>query len=231
MLPDAFFRALSLLASLDPEVLDAAGVSLSVSAAATLLALLFGLPLGGLVGLTAFPARRAVVAAINALMALPTVVVGLVVYALLSRSGPLGDAGLLYTRTAMALGQAVLALPIVAGLAIGALEHADPRLRATAWSLGAGRLATAWLVVREARFALLAAGAAAFGRVFSEVGVSMMLGGNLKGETRNLATGIALETGKGEFALGLALGLVLLGVALAVNGALAWLRAAGRRPR
>jgi tungstate transport system permease protein len=231
MFVDALRRALSLLASLDADVLDAACVSITVSGAATLLALLLGLPLGVLIGLSSFRGRRAAVAVINALMALPTVVVGLVVYALLSRSGPLGGAGLLYTRGAMVIGQAVLAFPIVAGLAIGALEHVDPRLRPTAWTLGAGRAATAWLVVREARFALVAAGAAAFGRVFSEVGVSMMLGGNLKGETRNLATGIALETGKGEFALGLALGAVLLGVALAVNGALAVLRAAERRPR
>lgn len=230
MIADALQTALGLLARLDPDVLDAARVSITVSGAATLMALALGLPLGVLVGLSRFRGRRAVVALINALMALPTVVVGLVVYALLSRSGPLGDAGLLYTRAAMVVGQAVLAFPIVAGLAIGALEHLDPRLRPTIWTLGAGRLATAWLVVREGRFALLAAGAAAFGRVFSEVGVSMMLGGNLRGETRNLATGIALETGKGEFALGLALGVVLLGVALAVNGAVAVLRAAERRP-
>ncbi len=231
MLADALTRAFGLLAALDPDVLDAARVSLTVSTASTLLALALGLPVGALVGLARFPGRRAVVATVHALMALPTVVVGLVVYALLSRSGPLGGAGLLYTRAAMVVGQAVLALPIVAGLAIGALEQVDARLRPTAWSLGAGRLATAWLVLREARFALLAAGAAAFGRVFSEVGVSMMLGGNLRGETRNLATGIALETGKGEFALGLALGLVLLAAALLVNGALAWLRAAERGPR
>lgn len=231
MITDALHEALRLLATLDAEVLGAARVSITVSAAATLLALALGLPLGVVLGLARFPGRRVVVTAINALMALPTVVVGLVVYALLSRSGPLGEAGLLYTRAAMVVGQAVLAFPIVAGLAIGAMEHSDPRLRPTAWSLGAGRLATAWLLVREGRYALAAAGAAAFGRVFSEVGVSMMLGGNLKGDTRNLATGIALETGKGEFALGLALGVVLLGVALAVNGAVAVLRAAERRPR
>lgn len=217
MIAEAFHGALVRLASFDPEVWDAVWVSLSVSGAATLTACVVGVPLGVAVALSRFPGKRGVVATINTLMSLPTVVIGLVLYAMLSRSGPLGGLELLYTRTAMAIGQAVLATPIVAALAIASLEGADTRLRQTAWSLGATANQARWVVVRESRGALVAAGMAAFGRVFAEVGVSMMLGGNLRGETRNLATGIAFETGKGEFSVGLALGLVLLTVALGVN--------------
>ncbi|HOI11635.1 MAG TPA: ABC transporter permease [Myxococcota bacterium] len=217
MIAQAFHEALARLASFDPEVWDAVRVSLSVSGSATLAACAVGIPLGVGVALSRFPGKRAVVAGVNTLMSLPTVVIGLVLYALLSRSGPLGGLELLYTRAAMAVGQAVLATPIVAALAIGSLEQVDVRLRQTAWSLGATAGQARWVVVRESRGALVAAGMAAFGRVFAEVGVSMMLGGNLRGETRNLATGIAFETGKGEFAVGLALGFVLLTVALGVN--------------
>jgi tungstate transport system permease protein len=217
MIGEALEQALVRLVHLDPEVWDAVRVSLTVSGTATLVALLLGLPLGVAVALSRFPGKRGVVTTLNTLMALPTVVVGLVIYGLLSRSGPLGGAELLYTRTAMIVGQTVLALPIVAALVIAALQQADPRLRPTAWALGATPWQARWTVVRECRGGLLAAGAAAFGRVFAEVGVSMMLGGNLRGETRNLATGVAFETGKGEFALGLALGIVLLAVALGVN--------------
>lgn len=217
MIGAAFQEALTRLAAFDPEVWDAVSVSLSVSASATLAACAIGIPIGIAVGLSTFPGKRVVVATINTLMSLPTVVIGLVLYAMLSRSGPLGGMELLYTRTAMAIGQTVLATPIVAALTLASLEQADPRLRRTAWALGATSAQAQWVVVRESRGALLAAGMAAFGRVFAEVGVSMMLGGNLRGETRNLATGIAFETGKGEFAVGLALGIVLLTVALGVN--------------
>ncbi len=231
MIGQALQQAVLRLVDLDPEVWDAVRVSLSVSGTATLIALVLGLPLGVLVALSRFRGKRVVVTALNTLMALPTVVVGLVVYGLLSRSGPLGGMELLYTRAAMVIGQAVLALPIVAALSIAALEQADPRLRPTAWALGATAWQARWTVVRECRGGLLAAGAAAFGRVFAEVGVSMMLGGNLRFETRNLATGVAFETAKGEFVLGLALGIVLLVVALGVNALAIGLKPARGRPR
>lgn len=217
MIGAAFQEALARLAAFDPEVWDAVSVSVSVSASATLAACAIGIPIGVAVGLHAFPGKRAVIATLNTLMSLPTVVIGLVLYAVLSHAGPLGGLGLLYSRAAMTIGQTVLATPIVAALTVAALEQADPRLRQTAWSMGATRRQAQWVVVRECRGALVAAGMAAFGRVFAEVGISMMLGGNLRGETRNLATGIAFETGKGEFAVGLALGIVLLTVALGVN--------------
>jgi len=230
MIGAALEQAIVRLVEFDPEVWDAVRVSLSVSGTATIIALLLGLPLGVTVALSRFPGKKGVVTALNTLMALPTVVVGLVVYGLISRSGPLGGAELLYTRGAMIIGQSVLALPIVAALAIAALEQADPRLRQTAWALGATHWQASLTVVRECRGGLLAAGAAAFGRVFAEVGVSMMVGGNLRWETRNLATGVALETGKGEFAMGLSLGIVLLVVALAVNAIAVGLNPArGRR--
>jgi tungstate transport system permease protein len=228
MIVEALQQAVIRLVTLDPEVWDAARVSLSVSGVATIVAILLGLPLGATVALSRFRGKRALVTVLNAMMALPTVVVGLVIYGLLSRSGPLGGAELLYTRGAMVIGQTVLALPIVAALAIAALQQADPRLRPTAWSLGATPWQARWTVVRECRGGLVAAGAAAFGRVFAEVGVSMMLGGNLRFETRNLATGVAFETGKGEFAVGLALGMVLLAVALGVNALVAVLQPARR---
>lgn len=227
MIGEAFEEAISRLAGLDPEVYGAAWVSISVSGVATVVALVVGLPLGVAVGLSRFPGRHAVMATLNTLMSVPTVVIGLFVFAVLSRSGPAGDLGLLYTRTAMVIGQTVLALPIVAALSAGALEQADPRLLQTAWALGATRAQATFAAVREGVGPLLAAGAAAFGRVFAEVGVSMMLGGNIAGQTRNLSTGIAFETGKGEFASGLALGIVLLAVALGVN-ALAMVLRGGR---
>jgi tungstate transport system permease protein len=176
-----------------------------------------GLPAGIALGTVRFRGRSAVVAGLNTLMALPTVVVGLVVYALLSRSGLLGGLDLLYTRTAMVVGQTVLVIPLIAALVNAAVEKADPRIRLTALGLGAGRARASLTVASECRNALFAALAAGFGRVFSEVGVSMMLGGNIAGYTRNITTGIAFETGKGEFAVGIALGVVLLGVALALN--------------
>jgi tungstate transport system permease protein len=150
-------------------------------------------------------------------MSLPTVVVGLMVYSFLSRRGPLGDLGLLYTVTAMVVGQCILAFPIVTGLTISSVKGLDKRIKTTIKSLGADPLQGFLMFLHEGRFGILAAVIAGFGRVFAEIGVSMMLGGNIKGYTRNITTAIALETSKGEFALGIALGLVLLIVAFGVN--------------
>ena len=164
------------------------------------------------------------VAVLNTLMSLPTVVVGLLVYSMVSRQGPLGSLGLLYTRTAMVIGQWILAFPIVAALTVATMEGQDSRVRSTAISLGADPVQVFVRALIEARFGILAAIVAGFGRVFAEVGVSMMLGGNIKTYTRSITTAIALETNRGEFALGLALGLVLLTVALSVNILLALLK-------
>ncbi len=217
MILEGVAEGFRLLVSLDPEVWGPIGVSLSVSLTATVLAAAMALPVGLAVGLGSFRGRRIVVGLLNTSLALPTVLVGLLIFALLSRQGPLGGLELLYTRTAMVIGQTLLALPVMAALTAAAVERCDPRIRLTALGLGAGSFRAGLAVAFESRSALAAAVAAGFGRVFSEVGISMMVGGNIHGHTRNITTGIAFETGKGEFALGVALGVVLLVVALAVN--------------
>ncbi|MBW1811752.1 MAG: ABC transporter permease [Deltaproteobacteria bacterium] len=217
MILDGIREGFSLLFSLDPEVWGPIRVSLTVALTSTVIAAALGLPFGLLVGLGRFRGRRAVVTVLNTLMALPTVLVGLVLYAFISRRGPIGSLDLLYSPTAMVIGQVILAFPIIAAFCAAAVERADPRIQQTVFGLGAGRLRAALVVAAENRAALAAAVAAGFGRVFAEVGISMMVGGNIRGYTRNITTGIAFETGKGEFALGVALGVVLLVVALAVN--------------
>ncbi|MHC5038614.1 MAG: ABC transporter permease [Planctomycetota bacterium] len=214
---EAMREAFKLLFRLDPEFLHIVGVSLKVSAASILFATLIGVPLGFLVGRGRFPGRKTVSTLLNTLMALPTVVVGLFVFSLIARQGPLGSLGLLYTPWAMIFGQTVLASPIIAALTLAAVEGADPRIADTALTLGASRTRVGWAVLAESRLALLAALTAGFGRIFAEVGVSMMLGGNIRWYTRNITTTIALESSMGEFAMGLALGLVLLLVAFGLN--------------
>ncbi len=216
-LVDSFLSALRLMASLSPDFVDAVRTSLAVSAGATVFATLLGMPLGLVVGLCDFPLKRSVVTVLNSLVAVPTVVVGLVVYGFLSRQGPLGVLGLLFTPTAIVIGGTLLASPIVANYAMASARGADPRILPTARTLGAGPLRAAGALVAEIRFGILAAVIAGFGRVVSEVGVAMMLGGNIRGYTRTMTTAIALETSKGEFAFGTALGIVLMTVALAVN--------------
>lgn len=214
---EALAAALHLLATRDPTVVGAVAVSLQVALLATLLATLLGAPLGFLVGSGRFRARRALEVALNTATALPTVVVGLLVYGLLSRRGPLGGLELLYTRGAMVIGETVLVAPLMAALTMALVSGADPRIRETALTLGASRLGAAWAVLRELRRGALAAVATGFGRLISELGVALMVGGNIEHATRTMTTAIALETGKGEFALALALGFILLGVALLVN--------------
>lgn len=209
--------ALGMIAHLNREVLNAAGTSLYTSLTAILLAGALGVPTGAAVGLGRFTGRRAVLTVLNTLMALPTVVVGLVLFGLFSRQGPLGTLGLLFTPYAMIAGQVVLATPIVANYTVAAVAGADPRILPTALTLGAGRLRGTWQLLQEVRFGIMAAVIAGFGRVIAEVGVAMMLGGNIRGYTRTMTTAIALETSKGEFAFGLALGIVLMSVALVVN--------------
>jgi tungstate transport system permease protein len=213
----SFASALRLIGALSPDVVGAVRTSLSVSAGATVFAALFGIPLGVLVGLAEFPLKRLVVLGLNTLMAVPTVVIGLLVYGFLSRQGPLGVLGLLFTPTAIVIGGVLLAAPIVANYSLASVRGADSRVLPTALTLGAGRIRAVGTLIGEVRFGILAAVIAGFGRVVSEVGVAMMLGGNIRGYTRTMTTAIALETSKGEFAFGMALGIVLLMVAFSVN--------------
>lgn len=214
---EGFYSALKMIVSLDRQMLSIAFVSIKVSTLSTMLATLVGLPIGFYLGIRNFWGRKALVSIFNTLMSVPTVVIGLLVYFIICRRGPLGSSGLLYTPWAMVLGQAILAFPIVASLSLSAVISLDRRVEKTALSLGADNLQAAFFILSEGRFAILSAIIAAFSRVFGEVGVSMMLGGNINGLTRNIPTAIALETGKGEFALAIALGMILLSVALLVN--------------
>jgi tungstate transport system permease protein len=214
---ESLLTAIELIFSFDVEVRMAVWTSLFTSSSAILLATLLGVPAGFWLGLSRFRGRRLLITLLNTLMALPTVVVGLLLFGLLSRQGPLGSFGLLFTPLAMIVGQMVLATPIVANLVLAAVNGADERIMNTALTLGASRLQAARQLLLEIRYGVMAAVIAGFGRVIAEVGVAMMLGGNIRGTTRTMTTAIALETSKGEFAFGLALGLVLMVVALLVN--------------
>ncbi len=176
-----------------------------------------GVPLGFAIAVSEFRGKRAVITVLNTLLALPTVVIGLLGYAFLSRRGVFGDFGLLYTPWAIVIGQVILILPWVATFTLSAVSRIDVRYRSTAMTLGAGPLQTSLAIVREARFGILAAVIAAFGRVIAEIGIAMMLGGNIKGFTRTMTTAMALEHNKGEFVLAVALGIVLLTVSLVMN--------------
>ena len=216
-LGESLLTALELIINFDREVRITAWVSLYTSSCAIVIAALLGVPTGLWLGLNRFRGRQILLALLNTLMALPTVVVGLLLFGLLSRQGPLGPLGLLFTPLAMIAGQTVLATPIVANLVLAAVTGADQRIINTALTLGASRFQAAIQLLREIRFGVMAAVIAGFGRVIAEVGVAMMLGGNIRNSTRTMTTAIALETSKGEFAFGLALGVLLLSVALLVN--------------
>lgn len=218
------WKALGLIFSLDREIFSISLLSLKVSTIAIFLSSLVGVPLGFIIGSGQFWGKKGLTAIFNTLMALPTVVVGLLVYSLISRQGPLGPLELLFTPKAMVIGQFILATPIIVALTISATQAIDPRVKITAMTLGAGPLRTAVTVLSEAKFALLAAVVAGFGRVIGEVGCALMVGGNIRGYTRTITTAISLETAKGEFAFGLALGFILLTVAFVVNILLHWLQ-------
>jgi tungstate transport system permease protein len=202
--------AVAKLAALDPDVMNAAIASLVVSGAATLLAVVTGVPLGALIGLTRFRGRRLLLSLVNTGMGLPPVVVGLFVVVFLYRSGPLGDLNWFCTRQGVVIAQYVLAAPAIVGLTAIALQSMDPLLRMQLLSLGASRWQAAWLLIREARLLVLGAVIAGFGAVISEVGASQMVGCNVKGDTRILTTAITLETSKGEFGNAFALAFLLL---------------------
>jgi ABC-type tungstate transport system substrate-binding protein len=225
---DGLREAVAALLTARGEVLGIVGLSLLVSGAALFLATLLGVPLGILLGLHRFPGRSLVITLVNTCMGLPPVVVGLVVFLLLARSGPLGGLELLYTPTAMVVAQVVIATPLVAGVSLAALQGLDQRLHVQILSLGASRVQLYAKLIAEARLSLLAALAAGFGAVISEVGAVMMVGGNIRGETRVMTTSIVLETRQGHFAQAAVLGVVLLFLTLLVNWALTALQQ--RRP-
>ncbi len=214
---DAFAEALRLIVTFDHEVVDIAWRSLRVSAASTVLAALICIPLGGLISFRSFRGKRLLINIIQTFYSVPTVCVGLFVFLMLSKAGPLGGLGLLFTPTAMALGQALLITPIMLGLTIAALSGVDKNIRDTTLSLGASERQAIWAIIKEARFAIGAAIALGFGRALSEVGVATILGANIKGFTRLLTTAIANETQQGNIELALALGVILLAMALMVT--------------
>lgn len=214
---DSFFSAIAMVIALDPEMVEIVIVSLRVSCVSTLTATLAGVPLGFFIAYSAVPGKRVIITILNTLLALPTVVIGLFVYTFISRRGIFGAYDLLYTQNAMIIGQVILIVPLVTALTIAAVSRIDERYRKTARTLGANSLQTGLVILREARFSIGAAVISAFGRVISEVGISMMLGGNIKGFTRTMTTAMALEYDKGAFTLAIALGLVLMSISLAIN--------------
>src|SRR6185295_4958716 len=217
---DGVLQAFRLLLAGDPEVWRITLLSLRISATATLLALAVGIPAGTLLALARFPGRALVISLVNTGMGLPPVVVGLFVTIVLWRNGLLGALELLYTPTAMVLAQLVIAAPIVTGLTLAAVQQIPDRFRLQLLALGASRVQMTWVLIKEARLPMLAALMAGFGGVISEVGASMMVGGNIKGSTRVLTTATVLETGKGNFDVAIALSVILLAITFLVNWAL-----------
>ena len=226
---NALAEALRLIGSLDPTLVSIVWLSLQVSLSAVVLATVLGLPIGAAVAVGRFPGRRAVIVLLNALMGLPPVVVGLFVYLLLSRAGPLGPLGILFTPTAMVIAQTILILPIIAALSRQAVEDAWEEYREQLQSLGAGAWTAALTLVWDIRFSLVTAVLAGLGRAAAEVGAVMIVGGNIEGVTRVMTTAIALETSKGDLPLALGLGIVLVTLILSLNAAAFSLRELGVR--
>jgi tungstate transport system permease protein len=221
---DGFVQAIGLIFSMDEETWSAVVVTVKLTMLSMSVTLALGLPLGFLLGYLDFPGKPVGRTVVDTLLALPTVVVGLFVYAFISNRGPLGGFQLLFTIRGMAIGQTILALPIVAALTASAIEGLDNRLRTTLATLGANGWRMAASCFMESRFALLVAAMTAYGRIVAEVGVSMMLGGNIKWHTRTITTAITLETGKGDFALGMALGILLLTMSFVLSAGLSFIR-------
>jgi tungstate transport system permease protein len=226
-LTEGLGQAVILIVTFDPTVYEIVGLSLYCSLASTLIGSVVGLPAGFLIGSFEFRGRQALTTLFNALMALPTTAVGLFGYTILSHSGPLGFLGLLFTPWAIIMGEVILGFPIIVALGISTTRAINPLVRQTALTLGASPVQASLAVFLEGRIGYLVCIAAGFARVLSEVGAAMMLGGNIKGHTRTIPTAIALETGKGEFSLGIALGIILIVLALSVNIAVQRLRRAG----
>ncbi len=222
-----FVKAFGLIVRFDPVLLGIIALSLKVSGLALLAAAVLGLPAGAALGLIRFPGRGLAINVANTFMGLPPVVVGLFLYLLLSRMGPLGFLGLLYSPTAMIIAQTILALPIVIALSHSAIVNVNPIIRQAAGTLGASRGQATAAVIREARYGILSAVMAAFGRVMAEVGSILIVGGNIAGYTRVMTTTIALETDKGNFELALALGIILLALSFSVNAVLHFVQQKG----
>lgn len=225
---DSFKSAVLLIISFDRELLEIIAVSLNVSIFSTIIAGIIGIPVGLHIAMRDFYFKRLLITCLNTLLALPTVVIALLVYTFISRKGLLGSLDLLYTQKAIIIGQIILIFPILTTYTISAVSRIEERYRKTAFTLGANMFQTVVVVMREAKFALLAAVIIAFGRVIAEVGISMMLGGNAKGFTRTMTTAMALEYDKGEFVLSVALGIVLLLISFAVNLVLNYFQGKGR---
>ena len=226
-LVDATREAFRLLFSGDAALWTIVWISLRVSLLALLIATPPAVALGFFLAVSSFPGRRACVIGLQSLLSFPTVVVGLILFLLLTRQGPLGSLQILYTQEAMIVGQAVIAFPVLAAFALSAVQGADLRVRETALALGASRAQASWTTLVEVRFAVVVGVLSGFGRVISEVGCAMMVGGNIAGITRNIPTAISLETSKGDFAQGIALGVVLMVFAIGANFALAWAQGRG----
>ena len=212
-----FIRALQLIATLDPQVVEITARSLSISLTSVFIASLIDIPIGGIIQFHNFRGKRALINLIQTFYSLPTVTVGLLVFLLLSRSGPIGSLGLLFSPGGMIIGQTILITPIMIGLTVSALGGVSVQIRETAVSLGATDFQVIFTIMKEAKAAVIAAILLGFGRALSEVGVAMMIGGNIRGYTRVLTTAISLETSMGDLELSMALGIILISISLAVN--------------
>jgi len=224
---ESFSKALSLILNLDRELWGIILLSIEVSGTALIAATIIGLPVSALLGFKRFPLRGAIISMLNTFMGLPPVVVGLFIYLLLSRSGPLGFLALLYTPTAMIIAQTILAFPIVASLSHSAIVSVDPIIRQASMTLGATPFQISLAIIREARYGIISAVIAGLGRVMAEVGAILIVGGNIAGFTRVMTTTIAMETDKGNFELALALGIILLTISLLINLALYFIQKRG----
>lgn len=214
---DSILSALILLKSFDAELFRIVWVSIRISVISSLIASMVGIPAGIFISIHEFKMKRAVITLLNSLLAVPTVVIGLLVYSFISRKGILGQLDLLYTQTAIIIGQIILVIPLVTTFTISAISRLDSRYRKTAMTLGANQVQTAFVIIREARFGIVSSVAGSFGRVISEIGISMMLGGNISGFTRTMTTAMALEYDKGEFVLAVALGMILMFISVGIN--------------
>ena len=230
LIAEGIYKAFVLLLTLDPEVLRITLLSLGVSGSATLISLILGISLGIFIALREFSGKKFVISTINTGMGLPPVVVGLFVSIFLWRNGPFGFLGLLYTPVAMIIAQAIIATPLVMGVSVAAIQHLPKNLRYQILALGASRVQMMWLLIREARLPLLAAVMAGFGGVISEVGASIMVGGNIKGYTRVLTTATVMETSKGNFDIAIALSIILMVLAFVINAILTYVQQQ-ERPR
>lgn len=220
MLSAGFKGAWEMLIGGDPVLYDIIFLTLKVSSLATMIALLIGLPLGVYLGLRSFPGRKFVVSVVNTLMGLPPVVAGLIVWMALSRYGPLGFLEIIYTPTAIVIAQVIIATPVVTGLTLAAIQQIDVRFQEQIRALGANQLQFLWVLVKEARYSLLAAVIAGFGAAISEVGAAMMVGGNIFGQTRVLTTAVVLEVSRGNYEVALALSFVLVFITYLITAAL-----------